>query len=54
MYSGPFTEGRRCVVVCEGFYEWKTTEGPGKKKPYFVHSPQANEVCFGLEFKNLK
>lgn len=31
-------------MICEGFYEWKTTEGPGKKKPYFIHTPQKNLV----------
>jgi len=44
LYSEPLTKGRRCIVICEGFYEWKTTEGPGKKKPYFIYMPQKNGV----------
>lgn len=27
---------RRCVVLLEGFYEWKAT-GAGKKQPYYAH-----------------
>eukprot|EP01102_Stenamoeba_stenopodia_P014400 TRINITY_DN4774_c0_g1_i1.p1 TRINITY_DN4774_c0_g1~~TRINITY_DN4774_c0_g1_i1.p1 ORF type:complete len:455 (+),score=116.49 TRINITY_DN4774_c0_g1_i1:83-1366(+) len=27
---------RRCVVVAEGYYEWRATEGR-KKQPYFIH-----------------
>lgn len=50
LYSGPLTEGMRCIVICEGFYEWKTTDSYGKKKPYFIHAPQENTVCF--EFDN--
>lgn len=45
LYSEQLTKGRRCVVICEGFYEWKTTEGPGKKKPYFIYAPQDKNVC---------
>jgi len=45
LYSESLTQGRRCIVICEGFYEWKTVEGPGKKKPYFIHTSQENEVC---------
>lgn len=45
LYNKPLTEGKRCIIVCEGFYEWKSTEGPGKKKPFFIHSPQKNGVC---------
>ncbi|CAI6347651.1 unnamed protein product [Macrosiphum euphorbiae] len=44
LYSEPLTKGKRCIVICEGFYEWKTTEGVGKKKPYFIHMPQKNGV----------
>ncbi|GBF99465.1 hypothetical protein Rsub_12133 [Raphidocelis subcapitata] len=36
--------GRRCVVLLNGFYEWKAVAG-GKKQPYYVHlkSPSGGE-----------
>lgn len=49
LYSEPLNAGRRCIVICEGFYEWKTTEGPGKKKPYFIYTPQKSEVCISID-----
>lgn len=49
LFSEPLTKGKRCIVICEGFYEWKTTEGVGKRKPYFIHMPQKNGVS--IEFK---
>lgn len=43
LYHTPLTKGNRCVVLCDGFYEWKTN---GKnKQPYFIHSPQPDGVC---------
>ncbi|XP_050424764.1 abasic site processing protein HMCES [Adelges cooleyi] len=38
LFQTPLTEGKRCVVVCEGFYEWKS------KLPYFIYSPQAKDT----------
>ncbi|XP_067934161.1 abasic site processing protein HMCES-like [Watersipora subatra] len=39
IFSVPFKKGRRCVVVAQGFYEWKTEKG--KKIPYlFSARPQ--------------
>lgn len=49
LYSEPLTEGRRCIVICEGFYEWKTTERPGKKKPFFIHAAQKNQVYINTD-----
>jgi len=47
LYRGPFKRGQRCVVICEGFYEWQTA-GPAKKpserEAYLVFVPQAADV----------
>lgn len=46
LYSRPFTKGQRCVILCEGFYEWQTTK-PVKKSSeraaYFIHAPQSSD-----------
>lgn len=42
MYAGPFRQGRRCVILCEGFYEWQTTvtTKPSERAAFFIHMPQ--------------
>lgn len=35
--------GKRCVVVCDGFYEWQTTKGK-TKQPYFIYAPQKDGI----------
>ena len=32
----------RCVVVCDGYYEWK--RDGNKKKPYFLYTDQDKKV----------
>ena len=32
-FRGPFRQ-RRCLVVCDGFYEWKRSGA--KKQPYYI------------------
>ncbi|GLG99161.1 Embryonic stem cell-specific 5-hydroxymethylcytosine-binding protein [Gryllus bimaculatus] len=44
LYSPPFSKGLRCVVVCDGFYEWQTTKGSKNKQPYFIYRPQPEGV----------
>ncbi|KAF2350098.1 SOS response associated peptidase (SRAP) [Trinorchestia longiramus] len=42
MFSHLMKKGQRCVVLCDGFYEWQTK---GKVKiPYFIYSPQPKNV----------
>nr|CAD7413655.1 unnamed protein product [Timema poppensis] len=40
LYGRAFSKGNRCVIVCDGFYEWQTTKGKGNKQPYFIYMPQ--------------
>ncbi|PNF39144.1 hypothetical protein B7P43_G01326 [Cryptotermes secundus] len=49
LYSRPFSKGQRCVVVCDGFYEWQTTKGNRSKQPYFIYMPQDEGTKFILE-----
>ncbi|EDW15796.1 uncharacterized protein Dmoj_GI22584 [Drosophila mojavensis] len=46
LYRGPFKRGQRCVVVCEGFYEWQTTKQakPSEREAYLVYVPQESDV----------
>lgn len=41
LYQSSMKTGKRCVVVCDGFYEWQTTK-PKTKQPYFIYVPQDN------------
>lgn len=36
-YRGSLLKGRRCVIVADGFYEWKKLPN-GNKQPYFIYS----------------
>ncbi|KAL1130723.1 hypothetical protein AAG570_011964 [Ranatra chinensis] len=38
LYRPSLDHGKRCVVLCEGFYEWQKTKG--SKQPYFIYSHQ--------------
>lgn len=40
LYSPSLDQGKRCVVLCEGFYEWQTTKKTAKKQPYFIYASQ--------------
>nr|CAD7266418.1 unnamed protein product [Timema shepardi] len=44
LYGRAFSKGNRCVIVCDGFYEWQTTKGKGNKQPYFIYMPQPEGV----------
>lgn len=45
LYAGPFKRGQRCVVLCEGFYEWQTTKTakPSERAAHLVYMPQMND-----------
>ncbi|NWY03659.1 HMCES protein, partial [Nothoprocta ornata] len=43
-YKGPLLQGKRCVVLADGFYEWQQQDGG--KQPYFIYFPQTtNETA---------
>ncbi|KKZ62907.1 hypothetical protein EMCG_02752 [[Emmonsia] crescens] len=38
---------KRCVVICQGFYEWLKKGPTGKEKvPYFIRRKDGNLMCF--------
>jgi putative SOS response-associated peptidase YedK len=37
---------RRCIIPADGFYEWTTRPGDGKKQPYFIHRPDGEPYAF--------
>ncbi|KAI8044833.1 abasic site processing protein HMCES isoform X1 [Drosophila gunungcola] len=57
LYRGPFKRGQRCVVICEGFYEWQTA-GPAKKPSerdaYLVFVPQEGDAKIYEQPKDVK
>ncbi|KAK2710440.1 abasic site processing protein HMCES-like isoform X2 [Artemia franciscana] len=46
LYSTPLKKGKRCVVLCDGFYEWKAKKpgDKGPKQPYFICFPQPKSI----------
>ncbi|XP_005106067.1 abasic site processing protein HMCES [Aplysia californica] len=48
-YKIPLQKGYRCVVLMDGFFEWKTNKQG--KQPYFFHFPQSPGVSFTKKFK---
>ncbi|XP_055903285.1 abasic site processing protein HMCES [Eupeodes corollae] len=46
LYRGPFQKGQRCVIVCEGFYEWQTTKTskPSTREAYYLYMPQLDGI----------
>ena len=45
LYKTPLVMGRRCIILCEGFYEWKQPQSKGGiKQPYIIFFPQPEGV----------
>ena len=46
LYRGPFKRGQRCVILCEGFYEWQTTKSakPSERAAFLLYMPQKEQV----------
>lgn len=46
LYGTSFRKGQRCVIVCEGFYEWQTTKGAksSEREAYYCYMPQEGGV----------
>ena len=38
-------QSRRCVILANGFYEWKKVP-PRSKQPYYIHRLDGNLMCF--------
>ncbi|KAM4582206.1 abasic site processing protein HMCES [Fundulus diaphanus] len=39
-YKDPLLRGQRCVIMADGFYEWRRMEK--EKQPFFIYFPQRN------------
>jgi len=37
---------KRCIILADGFYEWKTTNGKKSKTPYFIHMKNRKPFAF--------
>lgn len=40
LFSPPLRNGLRCVVVFDGYYEWKTDKTKSAKQPYYIYATQ--------------
>lgn len=48
LYANALRKGQRCVVLCEGFYEWQTTDPKvtkaSQRAAYYAYMPQRDGV----------
>ena len=44
-FRGSFKH-KRCLILADGFYEWKTTAGRKTKTPYFIHMKDRSPFAF--------
>ncbi|XP_012232505.2 abasic site processing protein HMCES [Linepithema humile] len=45
LYSSSLQKRQRCIVVCEGFYEWKAgANNKSPKQPYYIYAAQDKGV----------
>ncbi|XP_055316426.1 abasic site processing protein HMCES [Sitodiplosis mosellana] len=53
LYRHAFNKGQRCVILCEGFYEWQTTDPnatkPSQRAAYYIYMPQPEGVQIEVE-----
>ena len=48
----PSVSGQRCLVLCDGYYEWQRTTN-GRKRPYYFRLPDGEPMIFaGLWARN--
>ncbi|KAG8435924.1 hypothetical protein GDO86_007137 [Hymenochirus boettgeri] len=48
LYKAPLFKGKRCVILADGFYEWRTQNK--EKQPYYIYFPQIKtEKCSDSE-----
>lgn len=42
LYKKSFRSGQRCVILCEGFYEWQTTKDvkSSEREAYYIYMPE--------------
>uniref|UniRef100_A0A224Y3B3 Abasic site processing protein HMCES n=1 Tax=Rhipicephalus zambeziensis TaxID=60191 RepID=A0A224Y3B3_9ACAR len=43
-YKPAIAQGRRCVVVAEGYYEWKQPSSGSAKEPFFIYFKQPEGI----------
>lgn len=45
LYNLPLRNGQRCIVICEGYYEWKAGKTKkDTKQPYYIYANQRKEI----------
>lgn len=53
LYRHAFNKGQRCVILCEGFYEWQTTDPkatkPSQRAAYYIYMPQPDGIQIELQ-----
>ncbi|XP_043526387.1 abasic site processing protein HMCES [Frieseomelitta varia] len=45
LYNSPLRNGQRCIIICEGYYEWKAGKTKkDTKQPYYIYANQRKEI----------
>ncbi|KAI4503821.1 hypothetical protein M0802_001224 [Mischocyttarus mexicanus] len=40
LYATPLRKGFKCIILLDGFYEWKAGVNKSPKQPYYIHAKQ--------------